>query len=227
MQDLHELSKHELEDPMKDSLVCHQEIPIRWRILDHAISDGEWMTIHNDNIKLMEVLINGDDTVDIEQQRDKEVFKEIRKLDAKLNLMMSWLGRILWQEQEMPALQTVSLSAKGMLFHNGAWNHRSKDALPNRGANELNDRFNNLTKTPVIAENDELFMELFLEPRYPHPFTTLAKVFHVDSQNNGQELLVRFIHMSEQNQQWLDKYVFRLHRRQVAMARKNPPPFDK
>ena len=197
MYEMQEQSRHELEDPIKDNLVCHQEISLRWHKVERVLSDSQLMALQNENLKLMEVLVSGEDAIDIEQQRDREVFKEIRKLDAKLNLMMSWLGQILRHQQDVPQPQSVYITTKGLQF------------------------FDN----EVIAENDELFMELFLDPRYPQAFTTLAQVVHCNPQQQGQEVSVRFIHLDEQNQQWLDKYVFRLHRRQVAMARKNPPPF--
>ena len=197
IRDIQEPAHQELDDPIKDNLVCRQEIPLRWRKQEQPLGDGPWMMIHSENVKLMEVLVSGEDAADLEQQRDREVFKEIRKLDAKLNLMMSWMGRILWQQQEMPSLQVVNLSAKGLQFYVNA----------------------NKTE-PQVAENDELFMELFLEPRYPQPFTTLAQVIQVIPQGGACEVSVRFIQLSEPNQQWLDKYVFRLHRRQVAMSRK-------
>jgi hypothetical protein len=192
----------EIEDPLKENLVCRQEIPLRWRKLEGELSDSEIMMIHNDNLKFMEVLLSGEDTADVEQHRDKEVLKELHKIDAKLNLLMNWFSRIIWQQQEFPTPQTVDLSAKGLQFvHN------------DQGSGE------------EVVENDELFIEMFLEPRYPQPFITLAKVLRVNTQPQGREVLVRFIHLSEQTQEWLNKYVFRLHRRQVALARKSHTVF--
>jgi len=202
MHDIQKRVQQKYEDPFKDELHCRQEIPLRWNKMTHSLSDDQWMLIQNDNFRLMEVLIGGEDTLDPEQMRDREVFKEIRKLDAKLNLLMSWLGRIMWQQQETPSMQPISLSANGLRFYN--------DFQKNNGD----------VKNVELAENDELFMELFLEPRYPQPFTTLAKVVHINLQNARQELSVQFVHMNEQNRQLLDKYVFRLHRRQVALTRK-------
>lgn len=212
MHDIRKMAQ-EIEDPIKDQLVCRQQIRLRWRKLDQPLSDSQLQLVHADNLRLMEVLVSGEESLDSEQQRDKEVFKELRKLDAKLNLMMSWLGQFMWQQQSMPELQSVSLSSKGLLFHGGIQNYIFNSA-DDHGNNQ------NKSKNISVCENDVLFMELFLEPRYPHPFTTVSKVVNVNSLSSGQELSVKFIFVSEQNQQWLDKYIFRLHRRQVASARK-------
>ena len=75
-----------------------------------------------------------------------------------------------------------------------------------------------------LRENDNLYLEMFLESRYPQAFITLAKVIQIKPQAEGDEVLVRFADLSEQNQQWLDKYVFQLHRRQVALSRKTDRP---
>jgi hypothetical protein len=197
MHDKQQQINPEAEDPLKDNLVCRQVIPLRWHKLNERMTDNQWMLIQNDNQRLMEVLLSGEDLIDIEQQRDKELYKEIRKLDAKLNLLMGWLGQIIGQQQPTPAPQSVNLSSKGLQFHS------------------------NLHGGTVIAENDELFMELFLEPRYPQPFIVVAKVIGVHPQNDGREFSVRFTQLSEQSQLWLDKYIFRLHRRQVALTRKS------
>jgi len=188
------------EDPIKNKLVYCQCIPVRWRKLEQELSDTQLLSMHSDNAKLMEVLVGSEDAAwDAEPAAiDKDAMKEIRKLDAKLNLLMGWMGSMLLQQMNVPQPQTVSLSTQGLQFH------LSKDR---EGAD-------------LLCENDNLYMELFLEPRYPQAFTTLVKVFQVDSTSQGMDVTVRFIQLSEQNQQWLDRYVFQSHRRQVALSRK-------
>jgi c-di-GMP-binding flagellar brake protein YcgR len=102
------------------------------------------------------------------------------------------------QQQAVPSPKTVCLSSLGLQF-------------PCDDAKDL-------------RENDNLYLEMFLESRYPQAFITLAKVIQIKPQAEGDEVLVRFADLSEQNQQWLDKYVFQLHRRQVALSRKTDRP---
>ncbi len=191
---MQEFTQQEIEDPLKDHLVCHHQISLRWHKLDQPLSNGQYFRIQNDNRKLMEVIVSSEDIGDLEQAADKESAKEVKRLDAKLNLLMGWVGQMLLQQQAVPPPQTVSLSSVGLQF-------------------PCND-------TKGLAENDNLYLEMFFETRYPQPFVTVAKVIQVKSQTGGDEVLVRFLDLSEQNQQWLDKYVFQLHRRQVALTRK-------
>ena len=187
------------DDPIKDHLVCYQEIPVRWRRLDQPLSNGEKFILQNNNAKLMEVLVGSDDLRDSEVMADKDAFKEIRKLDAKLNLLMGWIGQLLQQQQHLPPAQTVCLSSRGLQF-------QQDDS--NAGA---------------LRENDYLCLEMFLEPSYPQAFSVVSEVTKVSTQpaSPGVEIMVRFTELSEQNQLWLDKYVFQLHRRQVALSRKH------
>ena len=187
------------EDPIKHQLVCCQCIPMRLRKLERPLSDAQLLYMHSDNAKLMEVLVGSEDAAwDSEQAMDKDTMKEIRKLDAKLNLLMGWMGNLLLQQMNLPQAQNVSLSTQGLQFL----------MTKNSGSDDL------------LRENDNLYMELFLEPRYPQAFTALAKVFRIDNTSLGADVTVKFKELSEQNQQWLDRYVFQLHRRQVALSRK-------
>lgn len=184
-------------DPFKDHLVCYQQIPVRWRKLDHALSDSELFNLHNENIRLMEVLVGGEDVRESDASMDKDSMKEIKKLDAKLNLLMGWIGMLLQQQQKLPVAQTVSLSSHGLQFQSDDRN---------------------------LREDDNLCVEMFLEPSYPQAFTTVGKVVKVDPQvsSPGVQIVVLFAQLSEQSQLLLDKYIFQLHRRQVALSRKHP-----
>jgi hypothetical protein len=188
------------DDPIKDHLVCYQLIPVRWRRQDQALSESELFNIHNENARLMEVLVGGEDIRDIEASMDKDSLKEMKKLDAKLNLLMGWIGQLLQQQLHLPPAQTVCLSACGLQF-------QSDDS--NAGA---------------LREDDNLCIEMFLDPSYPQAFTAVSEVVKVNPQapSPGVEIVARFTQLSEQNQIWLDKYVFQLHRRQVALSRKHP-----
>ena len=186
---------HDFDDPLEDHLVCSQPISLRWHKLHQSLSDAQCLRIQNDNIKLMEVLVSGDEG-DLEQAADKEYAKEIKRLDAKLNLLMGWVGQILLQQQAVPTPQSVRLSSGGLQFF--------------------------CDDVEGLCENDNLYLEMFLESRYPQAFVTVAKVIQIKPQAGNNEVLVRFQELSEQNQQWLDKYVFQLHRRQVAFSKKKP-----
>ncbi len=102
------------------------------------------------------------------------------------------------QQMSAGALRGVCLSAQGLQFQSG---------------------FPGDSPAPVSV-NDDLFIELFLEPRYPQAFTAGAKVVRVDARTQFADVTARFTHMSELNQQWLEKYVFQWHRRQIALSRK-------
>ena len=189
-----ESTLQEFDHPIKDHLVCYQQISLRWRKLEQPLADGQLFRLQNENTKLMEVLVSSDDVGDLEPPAEKESVNEIKRLDAKLNLLMGWIGQMLLQQQALPDPQTICLSPAGLQF----------------SSNE----------DKVLGENDNLYIEMFLEPRYPQAFVTVAKVVQVISREEGDEVLVRFQNLNELNQHWLDKYVFQLHRRQVALARK-------
>jgi hypothetical protein len=191
---MQESAQQAVDHPLKDHLVCSQQIALRWHKLDKPLSDAQWCRIQTDNNKLMEVLVSSEDVAEMEQSTDKDSAKEIKKLDAKLNLLMAWIGQIILEKQALSPAQTVSLSAKGLQFH-------SDD-------------------TGALSENDNLYMELFLEPHYPQAFIALATVVQIIPGIEENDVLVKFQDINEQNQSWLDKYVFQLHRRHVALARK-------
>jgi hypothetical protein len=60
-----------------------------------------------------------------------------------------------------------------------------------------------------------VFVELYLRPRYPRPLELVGEVM----ERSDKEVKLAFIGMSESVQDWLEKLIFRHHRRHIARRR--------
>jgi hypothetical protein len=118
---------------------------------------------------------------------------EIRRLEFKLDLVLAMVGQMLARQLELPPPVPVRLSAERL-----EW-------LAADG--------------PVPGE--EIEVELYLLPEYPRPLY-LRGVVESSEEKTGW-IRLRFAGLSEPVRDWLERTIFRYHRRQIALSRRSTP----
>ena len=125
----------------------------------------------------------------------------VQRMDAKLDLMLALVGRLARQSQEALALRPVRWSIRGVRLETGA---RLGAAVGAAG-------------TLALQPGDWLPEHLEL------PVTVLAEAA---SGTGGYFLWLRFESLGAGLEAALERHLFRLHRRQVADARRSRPSLD-
>lgn len=59
-------------------------------------------------------------------------------------------------------------------------------------------------------------LTIYIEPSFPQPIKLYARV----TENKGDKVKVVFVNLDEQEEEMLSKWVFRLHRRTIAMSKR-------
>lgn len=180
-----------MNDPLSDKLVYQDNLALSCSIVDWPMDPAALLDINQQNIQLLEaLLILGEILPELEEPKD-QVLQEIRYLDVKINLMLSWLGTLMNQQQDRPATHSIHLCSAGLAFD---------------------------SDNPV-GTGEDVMLDIYLSEQFPQPLRLPASVISSDKCEQYYTVVVYFQGLSEQVTDLLDKFVFRQHRRLVAMSR--------
>lgn len=121
-------------------------------------------------------------------QESKLPSAEIARLETKLDLILEMLGEIFQQRKPLPAQVPFQLSARGITW---------------------------LEASPPDRES-YIELQIYLSPQLFVPLNLLAQVTMVEDKGSTHRVQAKFVGIDESIQEWLEKYIFRQHRRAVA-----------
>lgn len=113
---------------------------------------------------------------------------EIARLETKLDLVLEMLGEVFQQRKPLPNNIPFQLSARGITW---------------------------LEAEPP-AKDTQLELQIYLSPQLFVPLYLGAQVTTVEDMGTTHRVQANFLPMEESLQDWLEKYIFRQHRREVA-----------
>ncbi|MCW9023768.1 MAG: PilZ domain-containing protein [Gammaproteobacteria bacterium] len=116
---------------------------------------------------------------------------ELQHIDAKLNLLLGLVTQLLNHDQAMPEFQTIKFSIDGI-----EWYDKSKPEL-----------------------QQTLLLDIYLDTENHHALKLPATVENISTVDSGYMVKTRFLPLSEEVKNHLEKWIFRQHRREVAQAR--------
>ncbi len=187
-------------DPFEGFLSYQDRLAVHWQVLQNAPAEMEMLHANDSNESLLKVSgLFGEHVADTEEFAD--LVPEFARLDLKLNLVLEFLGMLLTQTSQLPGKRLVSLSPRGVAI-----------------AGENGEEFPDSGSTVVL--------DLYIQPNLPKPLkifgevvdTRYADAAHIDEPC----FVVRFSGINQVVEEWLEKFVFRHHRRLVAQQRKLP-----
>ena len=118
--------------------------------------------------------------------------QEIARLDLKISLLLDLVSELIYQQSSVPPRRTVTVSAKEI-----AWRDEHPPAL-----------------------GDTVFIQVYIQHGTPKPLSLYGQVVAVQDTDESTCNRVRYLGLSPSAQSWLDKLVFRHHRREVAFRRR-------
>jgi hypothetical protein len=166
---------------MRDALHVALDVPLLWQ--DTPV------TSHN--LLLLRVLALMD-VLPAEPESDDEAMTHRLAIEARLDLCLVLLGRLLAQQQPLPISRRVMLSGE-----EASWLHDVPLPIGQSGA-----------------------LALYLIPNVPEPLCLPARVSACTQEAMGWRVGVEFCIEDPLLQDWLDKTVFRRHRREISERRR-------
>lgn len=119
--------------------------------------------------------------------------KTMERLEAKVDLTMQLMSMLVHQQTPLPPIQIVSL---------------------------FTDRLCWQTSTLSVAIDQTLLLTLYISGKIPLPLILPAKVIQIRSLDTQQfEITAKFTGLDENTQDWLDRTIFRFHRREIYAQR--------
>jgi len=179
-----------------DGITFDDYLPIDWEVLSELPSEGEQHRHHRASEELLQNLLLRDEA---SSQESEEVevagggYESFKRLETRLDLLLNLLTEMMASNANLPAQHAVILGAHGLCVQT------ERDAVA------------------CLKKDVLLKIRIYLDPNFPRPLTLYTRLIDVQAKS----FIVNFYPLEERLQDQLDKYVFRQHRRAIALARKN------
>lgn len=184
-------SMNHSSDPLAEGLSFEAALPFTWRELD-AVPDAPHLTYWNEyNEAALRSIAALDEHTNQPPEEHVTPAYDLSRVELKINLLLDLVGQLLSQQMLLPAPVWVKVGARGM-----AWNH-----------------------SQPLAVGRVLLLQLYLNPGYPRALELPARLVSVDQIDGASRCTAAFVGCSESVCDWLEKLVFRHHRRSIAHAR--------
>lgn len=166
------------------------ELPLAWHATEALAVEAiqEWM---HSNAVLLRALATMEAPAgerDIESTAEND--KRLERLEAKLDLTLDLLAKLMARDTPKPPACPATVSATAI-----EW---TSSAAPACG-------------TGMIT--------LYIDPRLPQPLRLPAWVAESALTNDGHRTVAEFLHLDEDTGEWLERTVFRRHRRHIQAVR--------
>jgi len=186
------MSEH-VPEPLGKGLVYEDWLPLKWNAAKEVPPVAALSHIHDANEKfLRRVATLEEEPADI-AETNPELVKEFLRLESKLDLVLDMVGTILAGHLKLPKPSPIRLTAEAI-----SWD--SPEAPP---------------------VGSHAVIELYLLPSCPYPLTLLGSVKSVEQSPEGCRTAVVFDEIGEDVREWLERTIFRQHRRRVALSRRH------
>ena len=182
----------ESDDQLGAGLVYEDLVPMRWRKVDN-IQAAQLVRMNEANEEILRFISVLDDYhAESAGEARGSSTGDINRIEYKLNLLLDLVSQILVHHVELPPVIPIKMSANGVQW-------LSKERL---------------------QPGQIIFLDIYFYHNYPRPIVLAGKVQNVNEAGGAYDTEVSFEHMSDVVRRWLDKLIFRQHRRGVALSRR-------
>jgi len=185
----------ESKKSLLEGITFNDRLPITWEVLATLPSEGEQHRHHRANEELLQHLLLRDEAVFRENDETEVVsgHEQFKRLEMRLDLLLGLVMEMMANNSNLPMQYAVTFGAYGLCVQAG------------------ND-------TIARLENGALLkIMLYPDPQFPRPLILCTRLVDVQVQS----FTVNFCPLEERLQDHLDKYIFRQHRRAIALARRS------
>jgi hypothetical protein len=176
-------------DVLGERVFCDDELGLRWEEVDTLPNEIALARINVRNETVLRSIAMLEERD--ETQADDAERAEFHRLEGKLNLVLELLSELVRHGRSPAHTREVRLNARGL-----CWN-----------------------TSEAVRPGALMQLELYALPAWPVPLTLHARVTDVDQRRRDWRVCARLEGMGAGARDWLDKLVFRRHRRAVALSR--------
>ena len=171
-----------------DGLSFTDNISIAWTRVDLAPDHAHLALINESNESFLRTVSAIDEFCTDNLEDDAGVSQEIVRLDLKVSLLLDLVSQLIYKQLEIPKMAMVTISSSEI-----AWQ---------------------CSNGPEPGQL--IFIEVYIQRGTPKPLCFYGKVVGDEQECNSGRVRAQYFGLSGSAQSWLDKLIFRHHRRAVA-----------
>lgn len=179
-------------DQLGEGLVYEDNVPMRWKEIGKDISSSQLIRIHESNQEKLRFISVLDE---YRSESSSETYGpspgDLTRIEYKMNLILDLVSQILVHHVDMPRMIPIRMSGTGILW--------KCDEPLNPGQYVL--------------------LDIYFYQKYPRPIVLPGKVQSAEKSGDEYNTWVSFEYINDSVRRWLDKLIFRQHRRGIAYAR--------
>jgi hypothetical protein len=174
-----------------EGLSYSDNISVAWRPVDYPLDKTHLARVNASNEEFLRAVSVIDDGVAKEAPEVAgPVGQEISRLDLKVNILLDLVSTLIYHQLDIPETSPVRVSPAGV-----AW----RGNVPEPGS--------------------KIFLELYIQRGLPKPLCCYGEVVSTADEYAAGKARVRFVGLTGAALSWLEKLIFRHHRREVAFQR--------
>ena len=185
------------DDPFFDGLVHETMFPVEWVYLDLELTEERAIAANVANEQLLRLMTSLGEKLP-EQGDYIEHSAELERLDLKLNVLIDMAGHLLRNQLKLPAPETVR-------FGHGSMEWQTM-APPERGRQ--------IGIKVYIDSSLPQFLQLYGETEI-----NVEENVEADAGTRATLVRVKYLGLGEAVSDELEKYIFRQHRKKIALER--------
>lgn len=177
-----------------EGLVYEDSVPLRVSEIDVEVAAARVVAIQESNEEILRVIAALDEHhMDAGDEEAQYLSQDLARIESKLDLLLDMVAHMLASQLAVPSQLPIRMTARAIQWRQAE---------------------------PPPAPGHQVLLDLYLHRKFPRPLVLLGAVQDVQQAHDGFLVTVKFEHMSESVQNWLEKLIFRQHRRSVAQARR-------
>lgn len=181
-----------------EGLSYSDNISVAWRSVDYPLDKTHLARVNASNEEFLHaVSVIGDGAAKEVPEVAGPVGQELARLDLKVNILLDLVGTLIYHELDIPETSPVRVSPAGV-----AW----RGNVPEPGS--------------------KVFLELYIQRGLPKPLCCYGEVVSTPEDYAAGKARVRFVGLTGAALSWLEKLIFRHHRREVAFQRSGKASAD-
>ncbi len=101
-------------EKLDDAIRIESHLPLSWQALADPLSEGDLLLLNDNNLVLLNAIAFMEAEVHTEVDDHSGVSQELARIDAKIELLMALVSRLVDQRKLLPSRHLISLSSSSL-----------------------------------------------------------------------------------------------------------------
>lgn len=187
------IDSHNSDGHLGQRLVFEDSLPLAYKVVDALPQGNHHLSLQMSNEETLHAIMMVEDTPKENPDDNSAEAQDTMRLEYKVNIMFDLLAGLYQREIELPECADVVLRSDALQW-------QSTDSIPMGSC---------------------VMVDLHISRKYPKPITLPGTITASQDDNANGLLTMTFDDsVGERTRDWIDKFIFRYHRRAVAIARR-------